>query len=89
MSLHSPSTRVPRILLQRVEEVFPAVRETMVSVLCLFAQEGIFLFSALDFQVQRNQMFCDKVVLIFIIRVVTISRDDYVCYSSLAYCVLE
>jgi hypothetical protein len=58
---------VPRIVLQQVE-VFPALRETMVSVFCLFAQEGIFLSSSFDLQAQRNQMFCDKVVLIFIIR---------------------
>jgi hypothetical protein len=89
MSLHSPSTRVPRIVLQRLEEVFPAVRETMVSVLCLFAQEGIFLSSSLDLQVQRNQMFCDKVVLKFIIHVVIIFMVCCGCYSGLAYWVLE
>jgi hypothetical protein len=89
MSLHSPSTRVPQIILQRVEEVFPPVRETMVSVLCLFAQEGIFLSSSLELQAQRNQMFCDKFVLIFVIHVVTIFMDDCGCYSSLAYWVLE
>jgi hypothetical protein len=31
--LQSLATRVPRIILQRAEEMFPAVRESMVSVL--------------------------------------------------------
>jgi hypothetical protein len=62
----------------------PAVTETMVSVLCLFAQEGIFLPSFLDLQVQRNQIFYDKVVLIFIIHVATFCMNGCGCYSSLA-----
>jgi hypothetical protein len=32
--LRSLATKVPRIILKRAEEVFPAVRESMVSVLC-------------------------------------------------------
>jgi hypothetical protein len=56
MSQYSPLTRVPRIVLQRAEDVFPAVRETMVSVLCLFAQEGIFFSLSLDLKAQRNQI---------------------------------
>jgi hypothetical protein len=35
--LGSLATRVPRIILERAEEMFPAVREIMVSVLCEFA----------------------------------------------------
>jgi hypothetical protein len=35
--LRSLATRVPRIILERAEEMFPAVRESMVSVLCVFA----------------------------------------------------
>jgi hypothetical protein len=89
MSLHSSSTKLPQIVMQRVEEAFPAVTETMVSVLCLFAQEGIFLSSSLDLQVRRNQMFCDKVVLISIIHVSSFCMDGCGCYSSLAYWVLE
>jgi hypothetical protein len=63
---------VPRIVLQRVEDVFPAVRETMVSVLCLFAQEGIFLSSSLDLQAQRDDMCFAKIVFIFIIDMLNI-----------------
>jgi hypothetical protein len=36
-SLRSFATRVPRIILQRVEEIFSAVRESMVSGLCMCA----------------------------------------------------
>jgi hypothetical protein len=28
--LHSPGTRVPRIVLQRVEKIFPALKESIV-----------------------------------------------------------
>jgi hypothetical protein len=42
----------------------------MVNVLCLFARERIYLSSSLDLEVQGNQMFCNKIVLIFIIHVV-------------------
>jgi hypothetical protein len=85
MSLHSPSTRVPRIVLQRIEEVFPAVRETMVSV-C--TGRNIFVFIP-HLQAQTNQMFCNKVTLIFIIHVMTIFMDGCGCYSHLACWVLE
>jgi hypothetical protein len=37
--LHFLARRVPRIILQRVEEMLPAARESMVSVLCLCAQK--------------------------------------------------
>jgi hypothetical protein len=30
--LQSPSARVPKIMLQRVEEIFPSLRESLVSV---------------------------------------------------------
>jgi hypothetical protein len=43
MILHSLATGMPRNLLQRAEEIFPAVRESMVSVLCLYAQTRILL----------------------------------------------
>ena len=32
--LHSLETRVPKIVLQRVEELYPGVMESMVSVVC-------------------------------------------------------
>jgi hypothetical protein len=41
--LHSLATRVPRIVLQRAEEIFPSVKEIMVSVLCLYAQKRVLL----------------------------------------------
>jgi hypothetical protein len=49
--------------------MYPAGRETMVSVLCLFGREGIYLSSSRDLPAQRNQIFVIK--LIFIIHVVT------------------
>jgi hypothetical protein len=81
--LHSLATRVPRVLLQRVEEMFPSLRETMVSVLCLFAQDRVFSFSSEDIQVQSNQIFCCKVVLIFMIYVVIYFMGGYRYYSGL------
>jgi hypothetical protein len=41
--LHSLATRVPRIVLQRAEEIFSAVRGSIVSVSCLCAQTIILL----------------------------------------------
>jgi hypothetical protein len=87
--LHSLATRVPRVLLQRVEEIFPSLKETMVSVLCLFVQYRMFLSSSVDIQVERNQIFCCKIVIIFIIHVVIYFMDGCRYYSGLTYCVLE
>jgi hypothetical protein len=42
----------------------------MVSILCSFGREGIYLSSYLDLQAQRNQMFSEKIMLIFVIHVV-------------------
>jgi hypothetical protein len=42
--LQSLATRVPKIILQRVEEIFPPLKESLVSVLCLCDQK-IFLSS--------------------------------------------
>jgi hypothetical protein len=38
-NLHFLAMRVPKIILQRVEEIFPALKEDLVSILCLGAQE--------------------------------------------------
>jgi hypothetical protein len=59
--LHSLARGMPRNLLQRAEEIFPAVRERMVSVLCLCAQTRI-LFSCVSCFGQRNKIFCDTSV---------------------------
>jgi hypothetical protein len=40
MILHFPVTRVPRIMLRRAEEMFPSLRENMVSVCgCVHREE--------------------------------------------------
>jgi hypothetical protein len=44
----------------------------MVSAFRLFAGERIYLSSSPDIHVQRNRIFCEKIVLFFIIHVVTI-----------------
>jgi hypothetical protein len=40
-TVQSDSARVPKIVVQRVEDIFPAVKESMVSVLCLHPQDDI------------------------------------------------
>jgi hypothetical protein len=53
--LRSLAARVPRIMLHRAEEMFPAVRESMVSVLCLCAQKKrILLLPSVKSDSQRN-----------------------------------
>jgi hypothetical protein len=37
--LQSLARRVPRIILQRAEEMFPALRESLATVLCMCAQK--------------------------------------------------
>jgi hypothetical protein len=54
--LRSLATRVPRIMLQRAEEMFPALRETMVSVLCMCAQKRILLSVSSNSQRNKNFM---------------------------------
>jgi hypothetical protein len=50
--LQSLANRVPKIVLQRAEDIFPAVRESMVSVLCLCAQKRVLLSSSVNFHDQ-------------------------------------
>jgi hypothetical protein len=62
----------PRVVLQRIGEKFPALRETMASPFCLFAVERVYMPSSPAVQGQRNRIYIDKIVLFFIIHVVTI-----------------
>jgi hypothetical protein len=39
--LQSLGTRVPKIMLKRVEEIFPPLKEGLVSHLCLYAEESV------------------------------------------------
>jgi hypothetical protein len=43
-AMESVEARVPVIVLQRVEERYPAVREGMVSAACMCAQERVLSF---------------------------------------------
>jgi hypothetical protein len=65
--LRSLATRVPRIILQRPEEMFQAVRECMVSVLCMYTKKRIVLSSC------AKQILYDKRVLVFIIYLMTVN----------------
>jgi hypothetical protein len=58
-------TKVQRIVLQTAEEILAAVKESMVSVLCLCAQK-IILFSC-QFARPKKLKVIDKLVLVFII----------------------
>jgi hypothetical protein len=71
--LQSLATRVPRIILQRAEEMFPALRESLVSVLCMCAQKRIVLSSSVNSDSQRNKYF------------MTLKRGCTHC-NSLVYC---
>jgi hypothetical protein len=52
--VHSIVTRVPVVIVQRAEEIYPALKESMVSVLCLCAQKGILLFCLQIYVVKIN-----------------------------------
>jgi hypothetical protein len=49
--LHSVATRELKIRVQRVEEIFPALKENMVSPLCLDPQKRIILFPVFEWLV--------------------------------------
>jgi hypothetical protein len=36
------ATRVPKIIVQRVEEIFPSLKEGVVSVLCMCVKKGLY-----------------------------------------------
>jgi hypothetical protein len=59
-SLQSPATRMPKIKLQRVEEILPSMRETLVSVYACVQRNGMLQTPSLAFQVERNYIFCNK-----------------------------
>jgi hypothetical protein len=46
--------RQPRIVLQRVEKIVPALKESLVSVLCLNAQETVVLSCSLYIQAKQE-----------------------------------
>jgi hypothetical protein len=62
--MESLATRVPIIVLQRVEEIFPAVREGMVSAVCMCAQESFLSIYSLGPLGQKNKK--PMVLLIFL-----------------------
>jgi hypothetical protein len=54
---HSLATRVPKIVLHRVEEIIPSLTESVVSILCLCVQKIILLSDAQDLCVKRKYFF--------------------------------
>jgi hypothetical protein len=76
---------VPKIILQSAEEIFPALRETMVSVLCLCSQKSVFL-SSVSSHGERNQIFYDMLVLVFIIHGVSFIIHGCTHYKSGILC---
>ena len=60
-------TRLPIIVLQRVEEQFPAYREIMVSAMCLCADNRIISSYSEDLCGPTNKMFCSILILPFIL----------------------
>jgi hypothetical protein len=43
--LQSLATRGPKVVLQRVDEIWPALKESTVSVLCICAEKEYFLIN--------------------------------------------
>jgi len=60
-----PQTRLPVIVLQRVEEQIPAVRVIMVSALCLCAVKRIISAYFEDLYGPKNKMFYRNLLLPF------------------------
>ena len=58
-------TRLPIIVLQRVEEQFPAYREIMVSAVCLCADNRIISSYSEDWYGPTNKMFYRNLMLPF------------------------
>jgi hypothetical protein len=73
--------------LQRVEEKFPAVRASMVSVLCLCSQTEILMSSVNSHSIRNQRIFYAKLVLVFIIHVGSLHGSSY--DNSLVYYVGE
>ena len=58
--------RLPKVVLQRVEEEFPIWREIMVSVVCLCADKRIISSYFEDLYEPNNKMFSRNLMLTFI-----------------------
>ena len=58
---------LPIIVLQRVEEQFPAYREIMVSAMCLCADKRIILFYSENLYGPMNKIFSSILILPFIL----------------------
>jgi len=54
--LQCVTTKVPVLMLQRVKEKFPDLRESMVSDVCMHAQKIILFTYSWDLHGQRNKM---------------------------------
>ena len=55
-NMENPPTRLPRVVLQRVEQV-PALREIMVSAVCLCADKRIISYYSEDLYDPKDEMF--------------------------------
>ena len=66
-SIQSLPTRLPIILLERVEEQFPAVREITVSAMCLCAYRRIVLSYNENLYIPKNKMFSINHTVVFIL----------------------
>lgn len=66
--LHSPVTGVPRIMLRRAEEIFPSVRESMVSVVVCIEKNSVIS----QFSWQKEKIFYDEFVLVFIMHLLRV-----------------
>jgi hypothetical protein len=55
--------KLPIIILQRVEEIFPAFRVTMVIAICLCAYERIISYNSEELCGTKNKMFSRNVML--------------------------
>jgi len=71
-----PPAQLPRIVLQRVEQV-PTVREIMVSAICLCADKRIISYSE-DLYDPKDKMFSQNLYCISF-SVVSDFKDDFLC----------
>jgi len=72
-----PPAQLPRIVLQRVEQV-PAVREIMVSAICLCADKRIISSYSEDLYDPKDKMFSQNLYCISF-SVVSDFKDDFLC----------
>ena len=91
--LHSKETRVPKIILQRVEELYPAVMESMVSFLC--AENNCICVFIWPQKIRFVTSFCYFSILsvvtiliqcrVFIVKVYCEDASLLGCYSMLTF----